>query len=134
MCQPNRVPKLLPVVLVLGALLWMFTMTGGRDIFVNEMLSEAYDSHAEHLLRGDPGVDPDASRHESLIVGDKVRMYFGPFPAFVRIPLNFIYPSGRGCWSRLSGLCAGMVALAAFAGLIRTALRSSHLPRAGCPG
>ena len=90
MCQPNRVPKLLPVVLVLGALLWMFTMTGGRDIFVNEMLSEAYDSHAEHLLRGDPGVDPDASRHESLIVGDKVRMYFGPFPAFVRIPLNFI--------------------------------------------
>jgi len=128
MCQPNRVPKLLPVVLVLGALLWMFTMTGGRDIFVNEMLSEAYDSHAEHLLRGDPGVDPDASRHESLIVGDKVRMYFGPFPAFVRIPLNFIYPSGRGCWSRLSGLCAGMIALAAFAGLIRTALRSSDLP------
>ncbi len=128
MCQPNRVPKLLPAVLVLGALLWMFTMTGGRDIFVNEMLSEAYDSHAEHLLRGDPGVDPDASRHESLIVGDKVRMYFGPFPAFVRIPLNFIYPSGRGCWSRLSGLCAGMIALAAFAGLIRTALRSSDLP------
>jgi hypothetical protein len=128
MCQPNRAPKLLPVALVLGVLLWMFTMTGGRDIFVNEMLSEAYDSQAEHLLRGDPGVDPDASRHESLIVDGKVRMYFGPFPAFVRIPLNFIYPGGRGCWSRLSGLCAGIIALAAFAGLIRTALRSSHLP------
>jgi hypothetical protein len=128
MCQPNRAPKLLPVAVVLGALLWIFTMTGGRDIFVNEMLSEAYDSHAEHLLRGDPGVDPDASRHESLIVDGKVRMYFGPFPAFVRIPLNFIYPNRRGCWSRLSGLCAGMIALAAFAGLIRTALRSSRLP------
>lgn len=128
MCQPNRAPKLLPGAVVLGVFLWIFTMTGGRDIFVNEMLSEAYDSHAEHLLRGDPGVDPGASRHESLIVDGKVRMYFGPFPAFVRIPLNFIYPSGRGYWSRLSGLCAGMIALAAFAGLIRTALRSSHLP------
>ena len=64
-------PKLLPVVLGLGALPWMFTMTGGRDIFVNEMLGEAYDSHAEHLLRGDPGVDPGASRHESLIVDGK---------------------------------------------------------------
>lgn len=128
MCQPNRAPKLLPGAAVLGVFLWIFTMTGGRDIFVNEMLSEAYDSHAEHLLRGDPGVDPGASRHESLIVDGKVRMYFGPFPAFVRIPLNFIYPSGRGYWSRLSGLCAGMIALAAFAGLIRTALHSSHLP------
>lgn len=127
MGQQNRAPKLLPVTVVLGVLLWIFTMTGGRDVFVNEMLSEAYDSHAEHLLRGDPGVDPDASRHESLIVNGKVRMYFGPFPAFVRIPLNLIYPSGRGCWSRLSGLCAGIIALVAFGGLIRMALRSSHL-------
>jgi hypothetical protein len=127
MCQPNRAPKLLPVAVVLGVLLWIFTMTGGRDVFVNEMLSEAYDSHAEHLLRGDPGVDPDASRHESLIVDGKIRMYFGPFPAFIRIPLNFVYPRGRGSWSRLSGLCAGIIALAAFAGLIRMALRSSPL-------
>jgi hypothetical protein len=54
-------------------------------------------------------------------------MYFGPFPAFVRMPLNFIYPSGRGYWSRICGFCAGMIALAAFAGLIRMALRSSRL-------
>jgi hypothetical protein len=127
MRQPNRAPKLLAVAVGLGVLLWIFTMTGGRDVFVNEMLSEAYDSHAEHLLRGDSGVDPDASRHESLIVDGKVRMYFGPFPAFIRIPLNFVYPKGRGSWSRLSGLCAGIIALAAFAGLIRMALRSSHL-------
>src|SRR5438552_18841935 len=103
MCQPNRVPKLLPVVLALGALLWMFTMTGGRDIFVNEMLSEAYDSHAEHLLRGDLGVDTDASRHESLIVGDKVRIYFGLFFAFVRIPLILLYTSYSGVLSFHSG-------------------------------
>jgi hypothetical protein len=127
MTEANRAPNLLPLALVLGGLLWIFTMTGGGQIFVNEMLSEAYDSQAEHLLRGDPGVDGEAIRHESLIVDGKTRMYFGPFPAFVRMPLNLIYPSGRGYWSRISGFCAGMIALAAFAGLIRIALRSSPL-------
>ena len=127
MTEGKRAPNLLPAVLVLGVLLWMFTMTGGRQVFVKEILGEAYDSQAEHLLRGDPGVDYGAIRHEAMLVNGKVRMYFGPAPAFVRIPLNFVYPSGRGYWSRICGFCAGMIALAAFAGLIRMALRSSQL-------
>ena len=127
MSEGKRAPNLLPAVLVLGVLLWIFTMTGGRQVFVKEILGEAYDSQAEHFLRGDPGVEWGAIRHEALIVNGKTRMYFGPFPAFVRMPLNFIYPSGRGYWSRISGFCAGMIALAAFAGLIRMALRSSQL-------
>jgi hypothetical protein len=86
-----------------------------------------YDSQAEHFLRGEPGVDDEAIRHEALIVGDETRMYFGPFPAFLRIPLNYIYPSGRGYCSRITGFCAGMISLTAFAGLIRIALRSSQL-------
>ena len=120
-------PNLLPATLVLGVLLWIFTTTGGRQIFVNEMLSEAYDSQAEHFLRGDAGVDVDAVRHEAMIVNGKAHMYFGPFPAFVRIPLNFVYSDGRGYWSRITGFCAGMIALAAFAGLIRLALRRAQL-------
>lgn len=127
MTEEKRAPKLLPVTLVLGVLLWIFTMTGGRQVFVKEILGEAYDSQAEHFLRGDPGVEWGAIRHEALIVNGKIRMYFGPFPAFVRMPLNLIYPSGRGYWSRICGFCAGMIALAAFAGLIRMALRSSPL-------
>jgi hypothetical protein len=54
-------------------------------------------------------------------------MYFGPFPALLRIPLNFVYPAGHGKWSRISGFCAGVIALFAFAGLVRTALCSSLL-------
>jgi len=123
----NRAPNLLPVTLVLSAVLWLFTMTGGRDIFVNEVLGGAYDSQAEHFLRGDGGVDAAAIGHERMIVNGKVRMYFGPFPALVRIPLNFIYPPGHGKWSRISGFCAGVIALFAFAGLVQTALRSSPL-------
>jgi hypothetical protein len=120
-------PNLLPVTLVLTVLFWFFTTTGGRDIFIKEVLGGAYDSQAEHFLRGDVGVDPDAIAHETMIVNGKVRMYFGPFPAFLRIPLNFIYPAGHGKWSRISGFCAGVIALFAFAGLVQTALRSSRL-------
>ena len=123
----NRAPNLLPVTLVLSAVFWFFTMTGGGHIFVKEVLGGAYDSQAEHLLRGDVGVDPDAIGHEEMIVNGKVRMYFGPFPAMLRVPLNFIYPPGHGKWSRISGFCAGIIALFAFAGLVQTALRSSPL-------
>jgi hypothetical protein len=111
----------------LSALLWVFTTTGGRQIFVKEVLDGAYDSQAEHFLRGDVDVDLDAIGHEAMIVNGKVRMYFGPFPALLRIPLNFIYPAGHGKWSRISGLCAGVMALFAFAGLVRTASCSSPL-------
>ena len=111
----------------MSALLWAFTTTGGRQTFVTEILGVAYDSQAEHFLRGDVDVDMDSIRHESMIVNGKVRMYFGPFPAFVRIPLNFVYPAGHGKWSRIAGFCAGLMALFAFAGLVRTALCSSPL-------
>ena len=102
-------------------------MTGGRDIFVKEVLGGAYDSQAEHFLRGDVGVDSAAIAHETMLVNGKVRMYFGPFPALLRIPFNFIYPPGHGKWSRISGFCAGVIALFAFAGLVQTTLRSSPL-------
>src|SRR5438034_9282267 len=120
-------PRLLPVTLLVSGLLWLFTTTGGRQIFVTESLGGAYDSQAEHFLRGDVDVDVDAIRHESMIVNGKVRMSFGPFPAFVRIPLNFVYPAGHGKWSRIAGFGAGVIALFAFAGLVRTALCSSPL-------
>jgi len=105
----------------------VFTTTGGRQIFVKEVLGGAYDSQAEHFLRGDVDVDVDAIGHEAMIVNGKVRTYFGPFPALLRLPLNFIYPAGHGKWSRISGFCAGVIALFAFAGLVRTALCSSSL-------
>jgi hypothetical protein len=125
-----RAPRLLPLALILAAVFWLITTTGGRLIFVNDMLGEAYDSQAEHFMYGDPGVSGDAIRHEVLIVNGKSRMYFGPFPAFLRIPLNYFYPPGKGHWSRVTGFCAGIIALAAFTGLVRRALHSSRLSTA----
>src|SRR6266540_4559512 len=123
----NGVPRFLPLLLLLSVLLWFYTTTGGRQVFVKEILGGAYDSQAEHFLQGNVDVDSAAIGHEAMIVDGKVRMYFGPFPAFLRIPLNFLYPAGHGKWSRVSGFCAGIVALCAFAGLMRTALRLSAL-------
>src|SRR6266568_5457014 len=128
----GSVPRLLPLTLLLSGLLWLFTTTGGRQIFVKEVLGGAYDSQAEHFLRGDVDVDVEAIGHEAMIVNDHVRMYFGPFPALLRIPLNLVYPAGHGKWSRISGFCAGSISLFAFAGLVRMALRSPPLSsRAG---
>jgi len=127
MTEEKRAPCLLPLTVGLSVLLWVFTTTGGRQILIKEALGDAYDSQAEHLLRGDPGVDGEAIRYEVLVVKGKSRMYFGPFPAFLRIPLNLIYPAGRGRWSRVSGFCAGVIALFAFAGLLRESLRSAPL-------
>jgi hypothetical protein len=124
---PDAASRFLPLLVVLSVLLWFYTTTGGRQVFVKEVLGGAYDSQAEHFLRGNVDVDETAIGHEAMIVDDKVRMYFGPFPAFLRIPLNFVYPAGHGKWSRISGFCAGIVALCAFAGLMRTALRFSAL-------
>jgi hypothetical protein len=98
-------------------LLAAFATTGFRQIFVREVLGAAYDSQAEHFLHGNVDVDGDATRHEGIIVNGKARMYFGPFPAFLRMPLNFLWPAQRGNWSRLSGLAAAIIALSSFAAL-----------------
>ncbi|PYL62913.1 MAG: hypothetical protein DMF24_02205 [Verrucomicrobia bacterium] len=111
----------------MSGLLWLFTTTGGRQIFVKEVLGGAYDSQAEHFLRGNVDVDVEAIGHEAMIVNGKVRMYFGPFPALLRIPLNSVCQAGHGKWSRISGFCAGVIALFAFAGLMHLALQSSPL-------
>ena len=120
-------PRLLPVALILSALIWIIATAGGRQIFIKEVLGDAFDSQAEHFLRGNVDVDGEAIRWEAMVVNGKARMYFGPFPALLRIPLNLIYPAGRGAWSRISGFLAGEIALFAFTGLILNALRRSSL-------
>lgn len=125
--RSDAAPRFLPLLLVLNVLFWFYTTTGGRQVFVKEVLGGAYDSQAEHFLQGNVDVDAEAIGHEAMIVHGKVRMYFGPFPAFLRIPLNFVCPAGYGKWSRVSGFSAAIIALSAFAGLMRTAMRFSPL-------
>lgn len=112
---------------MLSVLIWIVATTGGRQVFVKEVLGEAFDSQAEHFLRGDVDVDGGAIRWEGMVVNGRARMYFGPFPALLRMPLNLIYPPGRGAWSRISGFLAAELALFAFAGLLTDTLKTSAL-------
>jgi hypothetical protein len=107
--------------------LWAFSTGGFQHIFVTGMLGEAFDSQAEHFLHGNVDVDGEAIRHEAMIVDGKARMYFGPFPALLRIPLNLIYPAGRGKWSIISVGCAATIALLGFRRLVAMSLQSSML-------
>src|SRR5206468_3079297 len=76
-------PRLLPLTFLLTALLWVFVTTGGRQIFVKEVIGGAYDSQAEDFLCGNVDVDVDAIGHEAMIVNGHARIYFGPFPALL---------------------------------------------------
>src|SRR5437763_10164191 len=111
-----------PTLTILAVALWLFSTTAGDQVFVSDMLGEAYDSQAEHFLRGDVNVDGEAIRHEAMIVHGKARMYFGPLPALLRIPLNFVYPAGRGRWSRISVFSAAINAHSGLNTLLPNAL------------
>ena len=115
------------MTLALSVVLWIVATSGGTHLFVKEVLGDAFDSQAEHFLHGDAGIDLEAIRPEAMIVNGKIRTYFGPFPAFVRMPLNLLYAPGRGMWSRFSGFCAGLLALWSFAGLLGDSLRLAPL-------
>ncbi len=115
------------MTLALSVVLWIVATSGGTHLFVKEVLGDAFDSQAEHFFHGDAGIDLEAIRPEAMIVNGKIRTYFGPFPAFVRMPLNLLYAPGRGMWSRFSGFCAGLLALWSFAGLLGDSLRLAPL-------
>ena len=75
-------PRFLPLLVALSVLLWFYTTTGGRQVFVKEVLGGAYDSQAEHFLQGNVDVDAAAIGHEAMIVDGKVRMYLWTIPGF----------------------------------------------------
>ena len=86
-------------------LLWVFATTGGRQIFVKEVLGGAYDSQAEHFLRGKVGVDVEARiqfatkrRHarRDVTVAKKI----GSFKVQAIRLLHSCYFSATSCFGR----------------------------------
>ena len=96
------------------------SMTG--EFIGPEWLSSVYDSLGSHLLRLNAEVDPDAIQWEGLRVKNKVYAYFGPFPAFLRIILNAVWPDFYGQWSRLTCLIAALLSVVAFGTMARIVL------------
>ena len=49
---------------------------------------------ADHLLAGNAQVDRYAIKWEVFDVDGRANMYFGPLPALLRIPANWMAPAG----------------------------------------
>lgn len=104
-------------------LIYYFLITYGTGIlYVNEFLGSAFDSLGKNFLKGKATVDFYAINWETFARNGKSHMYFGPFPAFLRIFLNFLFPSLFGKWSRLSCLAASVVCLFSFVLIVRNQL------------
>jgi hypothetical protein len=84
-----------------------------------EFLGVLYDELGRSLLRADVSVPLN---HESFFVHGKPVVYFGAFPALVRILPNLLAPSHFGEWSRLSCLLAALVCHASFLRIVVLAL------------
>jgi NPCBM/NEW2 domain len=109
------------ILAIAGIYLWLATY-GTWSLAGSELRGEAFDSLAKHLLRLDASVDYDAIDWEGLTVGSRTVMYFGPFPALLRIVPNLLFPSMYGLWSRVSCLLAALLSLAAALAIARAAL------------
>ncbi|RIL08396.1 MAG: hypothetical protein DCC75_09035, partial [Proteobacteria bacterium] len=71
-----------------------------------ESRSSAYDSLGQNLLQAEVNVDPETINWEGFDINGKKYIYFGPFPALLRIVLNYIAPQHFGNWARVSCLMA----------------------------
>lgn len=96
--------------------------TGGMDL-VNGV---PYDSLAESLLEGRTNVAPNSILWEGFLIDGETYMYFGPFPALLRILPNLIFPDMYGRWSRIFCLIASMLCLFAFIFIIKNSLEKNQ--------
>lgn len=113
----SKTHKLLIVIIPLFFAFLMhiaFICYGTGNLFYNELHGNAFDSLGDSLLRGEVTVSPDTIDGEAFTVNGKTYMYFGPFPALLRIIPNLLFPHLEGKWSRISCLFADFLAMAAF--------------------
>lgn len=85
-----------------------------------------YDSLGQNLLKGSSEVDPTAITYEAFYINGKYYMYFGPFPALLRIIPNMLFPELYGKWSKISCLIASLLCLIAFALIIQKHLLKNN--------
>lgn len=97
---------------------WMLVTRFTGELIAPEWLSSVYDSLGAHLTHLSAEVDQSAILWEGLQVNNKTYAYFGPFPAFIRIGLNAVFPEFSGKWSRVSCLLAAVLSVIAFGTMV----------------
>jgi len=119
-----QVPQVLAFVALAGLVVfqaWLVT----RGTFTwdeREALGSAYDSLARSLRHGSAEIRREDIQWEAWSVGGRTFMYFGPFPALLRMVPDWLAPSRYGLWSRPSGFLALVLCLGAIVALARRQL------------
>jgi len=119
------VPAFVTLACIVAFQAWLVT----RGTFAwdeREVLGSAYDSLARSLRHGSAEVLPEAIQWEAWRIGERTFMYFGPFPALLRVLPDLLAPSLYGLWSRASGFLALILCLGAIVAIARRQLAENE--------
>ncbi|MHB8457266.1 MAG: hypothetical protein ACYDBS_06200, partial [Acidimicrobiales bacterium] len=109
--RPYTAGCLVGSLLATAAFCWM--LTGGTwNFFQTGLNANFYDAQARALLAGHWSMPPRVLSIEGFVEHHKTYMYFGPFPALVRMPILLLTHSLDGRLTELSMLVAFVLALA----------------------
>ena len=98
----------------LAAVLFTWMLLLGRlDLLHSEGLSGFYDAQAHALLGGHWDIPAGKLGFEAFLIDGKQYMYFGPFPALLRLPIAAVTDSLDGELTQLSMLLAFAVLMVA---------------------
>lgn len=121
----GHAPALIPIVVFLCAF-----ATFGSGHFLQRTLGTPFDSLAMGFLHGKASIPDGAVIYENIRVGDKNVIYFGPFPALLRIPFLVLFPSTFGLLAPLLCSLGGLFAASALLFVFREA---ANRPGKKCP-
>lgn len=107
----NKLLVILVFVLCFLTAFWFITY-GNKGLFTEERgFGSYYDYLGKSILSGRLDVPEKAIGQESFVINGKFFGYFGIGPALLRIPLNYIFPSFFGHWSKIIDLIGYFITL-----------------------
>ncbi|MDX2080893.1 MAG: hypothetical protein SFU53_08925 [Terrimicrobiaceae bacterium] len=111
---------------VLAVSFGIFASFGTGDL-LQPTLATPYDSLAKSLMRGEVGVPDGAVAYENIRVNGKNVIYFGAFPAMLRMPLLVVFPWTFGELAPLLNWLGGLFCAGALYVMFREATRRAKL-------
>lgn len=108
---------------------WLAT-SGNWDLFQQRQLSNLYDVQARALFHGHWWMPATALSIEGIRTGSREYMYYGPFPALIRMPVLLFTSRLDGRLTTVSMMLGLAVALTATA---RLSWKARQLARPGAP-
>lgn len=116
-----QLPTFVTLAGLVAFLAWIVTR-GTFSWAEHEALGSAYDSLARSLRESSAEVRREDIQWEVWSVGGRTFMYFGPFPALLRMLPDALWPERYGSWSRPSVFLAAVLCLGAVVAITRRQL------------